>query len=103
MATNTRSGTSWDGTVFLTADTIEKVKTLRDSDGIDLDVWGSADFVQSLLKHDLVDQLNLFIYPVVLGKGKKLFAAGLPSGQLQTHQTYRFRHWHIHRELRAKW
>ncbi|MCE6988054.1 dihydrofolate reductase family protein [Dyadobacter sp. CY323] len=81
VATRTLTESSWDGTVLLNGNAVEQVKELRASDGIDLHVWGSADFIQSLFEHGLVDQMNLWIYPVVLGKGKKLFAGGtMPGG-----------------------
>lgn len=81
VGTRTLKESSWKGTVLLNGDTIEQVKALRASDGIDLHMWGSADFIQSLFQHGLIDQMNLWIYPVVLGKGKKLFAGGtIPGG-----------------------
>lgn len=64
----------WKNTVVLKnpAD-IEK---LKHSDGADIQVWGSSQLIQLLLKHDLVDELRLKIYPLVLGEGKKLFDNG---------------------------
>ncbi|NLR77334.1 dihydrofolate reductase family protein [Chitinophaga eiseniae] len=64
----------WKNTVVLKnpAD-IEK---LKQSDGADIQVWGSSQLIQLLLKHDLVDELRLKIYPLVLGEGKKLFGNG---------------------------
>jgi dihydrofolate reductase len=81
VATKTRTESNWEGTVLLNGDTIEQVKALKASDGPDLHMWGSADFIQSLFENGLVDKMNLWIYPVVLGKGKKLFAGGtMPGG-----------------------
>jgi dihydrofolate reductase len=80
VATRTLKESNWEGTVFLNGDTIEQVKALKASDGIDLHMWGSADFIQSLFENSLVDRMNLWIYPVVLGKGKKLFAGGTIPG-----------------------
>ena len=81
VATQTLTEASWEGTVLLNGDTIEQVKALKAGDGPDLHMWGSADLIQSLFQQGLIDQMNLWIYPVVLGKGKKLFAGGtLPSG-----------------------
>jgi dihydrofolate reductase len=81
VATRTLTEASWDGTVLLTEDAIEQLKALKASDGPDLHMWGSAEFIQSLLQNHLIDRINLWIYPVVLGKGKKLFADGtVPSG-----------------------
>jgi len=81
VATKTLSEASWEGTVLLNGDTTEQIKELKASDGPDLHIWGSADFIQTLFQNGLVDQMNVWIYPVVLGKGKRLFAEGtLPSG-----------------------
>ncbi|KAA0992961.1 dihydrofolate reductase family protein [Dyadobacter aurulentus] len=73
VATQTLKDSSWEGTVLLNGDTIEQVKALKASEGPDLHIWGSSDFAQSLFEKGLIDQMNLWTYPVVLGKGKKLF------------------------------
>lgn len=52
---------------------VEDIKKLKNSDGPDIKIWGSSKLVQLLLKHDLVDEFWLNMYPVVLGKGKRLF------------------------------
>ena len=61
----------WKNTVFLKS--LADIKKLRNSKGSEIKVWGSAELVQLLLKNDMVDELWLKIYPVILGKGKKLF------------------------------
>ena len=66
----------WENSVPLVGNVAEKVKKLKKEDGPDLHVWGSGNLVQTLLKHDLVDELWLKIFPIVLGSGKKLFAEG---------------------------
>ena len=53
------------------------IKNLKESNGSDIKVWGSSELVQLLLKNDLVDELWLKIYPITLGKGKKLFGEGV--------------------------
>lgn len=83
VATRTLTEASWNGTVLLNGDTIAQVKELKAGDGPDLQMWGSADFIQSLRRHGLIDQMNIFIYPVVLGKGKKLFADGTVRGNFK--------------------
>lgn len=81
VATRTLTEGSWEGTILLTGDTLEQVKALKASEGPDLHMWGSADFIQTLLQYGLIDRMNLWTYPVVLGKGKKLFAGGtFPTG-----------------------
>jgi dihydrofolate reductase len=66
----------WQPTVFLGGDIAEKISKLKQQPGPDLHVYGSANLVQTLLKHDLVDAFWLKIYPITLGSGKRLFADG---------------------------
>jgi len=68
----------WKNTVFL--ESVAGIEKLRNSEGADIQVWGSSKLIQLLLKHDLVDELRLKVYPLVLGDGKKLFENGaLPA------------------------
>jgi dihydrofolate reductase len=76
VASNTRTTSDWQPTVFLNGDLAEKVRELKQSDGPDLHVFGSADMLQTLFKNDLVDELHLMIIPVTLGEGKRLFQDG---------------------------
>ncbi|CAG5069400.1 putative protein YyaP [Dyadobacter sp. CECT 9623] len=80
VASRTLKEASWKNTVLLNGDTIQQVKALKASDGIDLHMWGSSDFIHSLLRERLIDQMNIFIHPVILGKGKKLFQDGAIPG-----------------------
>ncbi len=66
----------WKETTLITGDVVAKLKELKQQDGPLLQVQGSANLVQTLLKEDLVDELWLKTYPVTLGKGKRLFAEG---------------------------
>lgn len=69
----------WRGSVFIngdTADVVEAIRSLKQGEGPDLQVHGSGDLIQTLLKHDLVDELWLKIFPVTLGSGKRLFGEG---------------------------
>ena len=61
----------WKNTIFLNS--LADIKKLKDSEGADIQVWGSSKLIHLLLKHDLVDELRLKIYPLILGEGKKLF------------------------------
>lgn len=66
--------TGWKNSVVLK--TVADIKKLKNSEGSDIQVWGSSELIQLLFKHDLVDELRLKIYPLTLGKGKKLFGNG---------------------------
>lgn len=76
VASTTMDSSDWNNTVFLKGDAAEAVRTLKQSDGPDLQVHGSGNFIQTLLKNNLVDELWLKTFPVTLGAGKKLFAEG---------------------------
>ena len=76
VATHTEFEPKWDKTVVLTGDVVERIKKLKSEEGRELQVHGSGNFIQTLLKHDLVDELWLKIFPVTLGQGKKLFEDG---------------------------
>ena len=62
--------------VFLRGDLAEEVRQLKQTDGPDLHVFGSADMLQTLFRNDLVDGLELMIFPITLGPRKRLFADG---------------------------
>jgi dihydrofolate reductase len=76
VASNTRTSSEWQPSVFLNGDIAEKVARLKQEQGPDLHVWGSGNLLQTLIKHDLVDVFWLMIYPITLGDGKRLFADG---------------------------
>ena len=71
VLSNTMNESKWENSVFLT--NVADIEKLRNSEGSDIKVWGSSELVHLLLKHDLVDELWLKTYPVLLGKGKRLF------------------------------
>jgi dihydrofolate reductase len=69
-----KTETNWQNTTFLR--NVEDITKLKNSNGPDLHVWGSSKLVQLLLANDLVDELCLMTYPIILGQGKKLFSEG---------------------------
>jgi dihydrofolate reductase len=76
VASQTRTSSAWQPSVFLNGDIAQKVAALKQQSGPDLHVWGSGKLLQTLMAHDLVDAFWLMIYPVTLGTGKRLFAEG---------------------------
>ena len=76
VASNTLSSHEWSNSVFLAGHVVDEIKQLKQQDGPDLQVHGSGNLIQTLLEHDLVDELWLKIYPVTLGMGKRLFGKG---------------------------
>ena len=77
----------WSNSVFLNGDAVEEIKQLKAQDGPPLQVYGSADLVQTLLKYDLVDGLWLKIFPITLGQGKRLFEAGTSAAAFTLEKT----------------
>jgi dihydrofolate reductase len=76
IASNTKTSSQWQPSVFLNGDIAEKVANIKQQQGPDLHVWGSGNLIQTLIKHDLVDAFWLMIYPITLGVGKRLFSDG---------------------------
>ena len=74
VLSTTRKTSDWNASVFLNSPA--DIKKLKASNGSDIQVWGSSQLIQLLLKNDLVDELWLMIHPLTLGEGKKLFTDG---------------------------
>lgn len=76
VASNTRNSSDWENTVFLSGDLPGKIRELKQTDGPEIHVYGSADMCQTLFKNDLIDALELTMVPITLGTGKRLFQDG---------------------------
>jgi len=88
VASNTVTSGEWQPSMFLDGDIGEKVAKIKQQQGPDLNVWGSSNLIQTLIKHDLVDVFWLMIYPITLGGGKRLFADGtIPAAFKVTEST----------------
>jgi len=74
VLSNTVKKSDWKNSTFLTS--LADIKELKNSNGSAIQVWGSGELIQLLLKNDLVDEIWLKIFPVTLGSGKKLFGDG---------------------------
>ena len=69
----------WNNVTLIKDDIVEEITNLKQQEGRDIAVHGSATLVQTLMRHDLVDRYRLLVYPVVVGKGKRLFEEGIPA------------------------
>jgi dihydrofolate reductase len=76
VASRTLSSLEWDTAELLHGDVGDAVRKLTAEDGGELQVHGSAGLIQTLLTEDLIDELRLVVFPVVLGEGKRLFGDG---------------------------
>jgi len=71
----------WANSELVSGDIVSKIRNLKKREGPEIQVHGSGNLIQTLLKHDLIDEFRLKIFPITLAKGKRLFAQGtLPSG-----------------------
>jgi dihydrofolate reductase len=76
VASRTLDTVDWQNSTLLEGDVADAIARLKQGDGPEIQVHGSGNLIQTLLPHDLVDQFGLWIFPVVLGTGKRLFADG---------------------------
>lgn len=79
----TLSAGDWNNTTVLTGDVVEEVARLKQQYARDIVVHGSPQLAQTLIEHDLVDELRLMVYPVIVGAGKQLFAGTSTKKKLQ--------------------
>jgi len=81
VASRSHRELEWGPSVLIEGDAAEGVAALKREDGPELQVHGSANLIQTLLRHNLVDEFRLWIFPLVIGAGKRLFADGtIPAG-----------------------
>jgi dihydrofolate reductase len=76
VASHTLQKLDWQNSTLLQGDVAQALQTLKQQDGPALQVHGSANLIQTLLSHDLVDEFLLMIFPITLGTGQRLFAGG---------------------------
>jgi len=77
VVSNSSPALTWENSVLIDGDVVEKLKELKKQDGPMLQVHGSSTLIQTLLQNDLVDELWLKIFPITLGNGKRLFTDGI--------------------------
>jgi dihydrofolate reductase len=83
VASKTLDSVDWANSQLLEGDVPTAIARVKEEDGPELQVHGSSNLIQTLLKHDLVDEFRLMIFPVVVGKGKRLFGDGTTPGGLK--------------------
>jgi dihydrofolate reductase len=83
VASRSKPKLAWQNSRLLGDDVVAALKKLKTEDGPDLLVQGSGDLLQTLWKTALVDELSVLIFPLVLGKGKRLFSSGATPGGLK--------------------
>ncbi|MDQ3615676.1 MAG: dihydrofolate reductase family protein [Actinomycetota bacterium] len=81
VASRSRLTLEWRNSVLIEGDAAAGIATLKKQDGPELQVHGSGNLIQTLMPHNLVDEYRLWVFPLVIGSGKRLFSEGtIPSG-----------------------
>jgi dihydrofolate reductase len=81
VVTRTLERADWGPSQLIKGDVVPQIQRLKEQDGPELQVHGSSNLLQTLMQHELVDRYNLMFFPVVLGRGKRLFGDGvIPVG-----------------------
>ncbi|TMJ17716.1 MAG: dihydrofolate reductase [Alphaproteobacteria bacterium] len=78
VVTRTLDHLDWKTSQRISGDVVDELRRLKASDGRALHIWGSSELLQTLIAADLVDEYRLWVFPVVLGQGKRLFENGVP-------------------------
>jgi dihydrofolate reductase len=79
IATHRPESLEWGPFEGLGPDLVEGVRRIKSQEGPDIVLWGSSTLTSTLLEHGLADEVLLFVYPVLLGTGKRFFAEGTPA------------------------
>jgi dihydrofolate reductase len=83
VVSTTLNKAEWNNSTLIKDNVLQEIDKLKNMPGQDILVTGSARLVQTLIEHDLIDELRLMVFPVILGKGKRLFNGGSESHALQ--------------------
>ena len=87
VASRTLEKVDWHNSTLLKGDVVEEVRKLKSRDGDEIQVHGSCDLRQTLLRQDVVDTLRIWQFPVVIGTGKRLFGEGTMPGTFKLVET----------------
>jgi dihydrofolate reductase len=80
VVSRTSPGLDWNNSILIRGDVVDEIKKLKQQEGPALQIHGSGNLIQTLLRHDLIDEFWLKIFPITLGVGKRLFADGTTLG-----------------------
>lgn len=83
VVSNSLDDVTWQNSTLIKGDVVAEIIRLKERPGKNITVLGSGDLIQTLMRHDLVDEYHLVVYPLVLGGGKHLFRDGGPKASLE--------------------
>lgn len=89
VVTRSLNQLEWKPSQKIGGDAVSELRRIKASGGIPLHIWGSGELLQTLIASDLIDEHRLWIVPVVLGAGKRLFEKGVPAHDLKLVATQR--------------
>jgi dihydrofolate reductase len=89
VVTRSPAPLGWKESQRIDGDIVDEIRRLKASDGPPLHIWGSSKLLQTLIAADLVDEYRMWVFPVVLGEGKRLFETGIPPRRLALVETRR--------------
>jgi len=91
VVTSTVTDPEWENSSVIDADLLDYVRSLREEEGAEIGVTGSISVCHQLLEAGLVDEVRLFLYPVVIGDGRRLFPDGMPGTDFELAEAHPFR------------
>src|SRR5659263_210836 len=83
VVSRTLDEVNWNNSTLIMGNVVQTIRNLKGQKGPDIQVHGSSNLIQTLLKHDLIDEFRLWIFPVTIGKGKRLFGEGTQPAHLK--------------------
>ena len=90
VSTSLREPLEWNNSTLIQEDVVEEVSSLKRQPGKGILIFGSGDLMNTLLQHELIDELRLMVFPVVVGNGKRLFGDGIDKTVLKLVDTETF-------------
>lgn len=87
VATRSLDELEWNNSRLINGDVLAGIRRLKATDGPDIHIWGSSELLQSLISAELIDEYRIWIFPLVLGEGKRLFENGIPPHGLTLVET----------------
>jgi dihydrofolate reductase len=83
VVSGTLDEVNWNNSTLIMGNVVQAIRNLKEQNMPDIQVHGSGNLIQTLLKHDLIDEFRLWIFPVTIGKGKRLFSEGTQPAHLK--------------------
>ncbi len=83
VVSKTLSKADWENSTIITGDVVKKINDLKKQNGVEIQVHGSVNLIQTLLKHELIDEFHIWTFPLTIGSGKRLFGEGTIPGALK--------------------